>query len=522
MSTHSSTSTTSSPLPPKDPSRERMGIGINSVLRVVLLVALFGMANYLSARHYRRADLTRKSLYSLSAKTKRVLEGLRKDVTVDVFLSQGDPMFGDVKELFSRYRAQSEHIHLHFVDPDLDRARFELMKAKYGIREGQLPDGRTITDTAIVVAAGERHWFVTQDDLVEFDFSGGMGGGAPELKGFKAEGVLTSAILNVTTADKPVVCFTKGHGELALEETGERGLSQLKELLERDNYELKTIETFGQSRVPAECDVVFVAGPTRPFAEEEAALLRSWVDGGGQLALALDPILEGSRFVPSGLEALTERFGIVLDQDLVVETDSSRLTTVGGVETFAAMEWGTHALATPFKEAPLLVSIARSMHKAEGGTTLVTELVKSTDKSWGETDLAGTQNGEEPTKGEGETASPVLAAAAELGGGGGEEGDDGHAGGHDKKGRLVVVGDSDFLARALLANPSLVNQDFAVGIVAWLAQREQLISIAPKDVESARMNLSENQLFWIGVYAVFCMPLAALFVGVVVWLRRRQ
>jgi hypothetical protein len=507
------------PLPPKDPSRERTAIGLNSVIRVVLLLALFGMANYLAARHYRRVDFTRKHLYSLSDKTKRVLSGLRTDVTVDVFLSQGDPMFGDVKELFTRYRAESDKIRLHFVDPDLDRARFELMKAKYNIREGQLPDGRTVTDTAIVVANGDRHWFVTQDDLVEFDYSGGSESG-PQLKGFKAEGVLTSAILNVTTADKPVVCFTKGHGEMALDDGGDRGLQHLKEALERDNYVTKAIETYGQSRIPAECDVVFVAGPTRPFAEEEAALLKSWVQEGGQLGLALDPIIEGNRFVPSGLESVTDRFGITLDQDLVVETDASRLTTVGGVETFAAMDWGTHALATPFKDAPLLVSIARSMRKKEGGTGLVSEIVKATAKAWGETDLAATQNGEEPTRGEGETASPVLAMASELGGGGGEDG--GPAQGRQRKGRLVVVGDGDFLARPLMDNPTLVNHDFALGIVAWLAQREQLISIAPKDIESARMNLSEDQLFWIGIYSVFSMPLAGLFVGIVVWLRRRQ
>ncbi len=319
------------------------------------------------------------------------------------------------------------------------------------------------------------------------------------------------------------MCFTKGHGELALDDTGERGLQQLEESLKRDNYETKTIETFGQSRIPADCDVVFVAGPTRPFAEEEAGLLRSWVQGGGQLALALDPLLDGSRFVPTGLEPLTERFGIALGQDLVVETDSARLTTVGGVETFAAMDWGTHALATPFKDAPLLVSIARSLRKTDSGTALVSELVKASAKAWGETDLAATQQGEEPARGEGDSAgAPAVAMTAEIGGGGGEDEDGGGGHGNEHKGRLVVIGDADFLARALLDNPTLVNHDFALGIVAWLAQREQLISIAPKDVESARMNLSEDQLFWLGVYAVFCMPLAGLFVGVVVWLRRRQ
>jgi ABC-type uncharacterized transport system involved in gliding motility auxiliary subunit len=130
------------------------------------------------------------------------------------------------------------------------------------------------------------------------------------------------------------------------------------------------------------------------------------------------------------------------------------------------------------------------------------------------------QRGEEPARGDGDTGpSPVLAMTAELGGGGGDaaEGDR-----QAPKGRLVVVGDADFMARILMDNPTVVNHDFAMGIVAWLAQREQLISIAPKDVESSQMNLSEDQLFWLGVYSAFCMPLAGIFVGVVVWLRRRH
>ncbi|MBI2897330.1 MAG: GldG family protein [Deltaproteobacteria bacterium] len=496
---------------PRDPSRERASIGLNSLARVLLVLGLFVMVNYLSARHYVRADMTRKSLYSLSAKTKRVLGGLHSDVQVDVFLSQGDSIYGDVKELFSRYRAQSPRIKVRFIDPDLDRARFELMKSRYGIREGRLPDGRTITDTAIVVSSGERHWFVTQDDMVEVDFSGAEMGGGPELKGFKAEGALTSAIVNVTTADKPKICFTKGHGELSIDDFGERGLSHLAEALKRDNYETQAIETYGRPSVPSGCSAVIVAGPTRPFAEEEAASLRSFVEGGGKLALLLDPIIDGSRFVPTGLEGIAEHFGVKIDQDIVVETDAKRLTTVGGLETFAAMDWATgHALAEPFREAPLLVSIARSVRKAEGGTALVTEIVKTSDSSWGETDLARMQAGDEPAKGADDVEPPAsLAAAVEVGE-------------SERKGRLVVVGDADFLARALFENPTLVNQDFGLGIVSWLSQRENLISIAPKDVENVHMNLSEDQLFWIRTYSVYCMPLAALFVGVVVWLRRRQ
>ena len=440
------------------------------------------------------------------------MRGLHQNVTVEVFLSRSDPMYADVKELFTRYRAESSRVKVNFTDPDLHRARFEMMKSRYGIREGRLPDGRTVTDTAIVVSSQGRNWFVTQDDLVEVDYSG-MGGG-PELKGWKAEGVLTSAILQVTTADKPMVCFTKGHGEMAIDDFSERGLQHFKEALERDNYQTKAIETFGQSHVPNDCDVVLVVGPTRPFAEEEAGLLRSWVEGGGRLVLALDPLMEETHFVPTGLEGLTERFGVRLDQDVVIETEESHLLPGADNLTFVAADWGAHALAERFKETPLLTAITRSLHKLDRDGVEVSELLKATAKAWGETDLAGSLQGNEPTKGEGDVAdgAPVLAMAAELQGGGE----------HQHKGRLVVVGDADFMVRPLFENPRFVNYDFGMGIVAWLAQREQLISIAPKDLESSHLSLSESQLFWFALYAIVFMPVAAFLLGIFVWLRRRQ
>ncbi len=51
----------------------RIGIGVISVLQLVLLAVIVITANYLAAHHFLRADLSRDSDYSLSPSTKRYL-----------------------------------------------------------------------------------------------------------------------------------------------------------------------------------------------------------------------------------------------------------------------------------------------------------------------------------------------------------------------------------------------------------------------------------------------------------------
>jgi hypothetical protein len=52
----------------------RFQIGLNVVVQIGLLILLAAMINYLGFEHYRRWDFSRDQKYSLSDKTKRVLD----------------------------------------------------------------------------------------------------------------------------------------------------------------------------------------------------------------------------------------------------------------------------------------------------------------------------------------------------------------------------------------------------------------------------------------------------------------
>jgi hypothetical protein len=509
--------------------------GLQALAAILMVVVITVMVNYLSARHYARADWTAEKYFTLSEKTINVVKALQKPVEITVFMSAASALYADVKEILSRYRSHSTLIKVEYVDPDIDEARFMLLQKKYNIRSGTLPDGRQISEQVIVVASGDQVKFITPDDMTEFDFDSDPYASAPTMKSFKAEEQITSAILGITETESLKICFTTGHGEWNVERYDERGIGHLEELLQRDNYKIESIPLSDKKKVPDECRLLVIAGPERPFSESDADKVDVYFKGGGNLLVFLDPIVDGTKFVPTGLEKVLRRVGIDVRSAIVVESDESRLLPVSGVgmETFITKDYGEHPIVGPLEgiETLLRIALPLSASGAPSGKGAV-PLLKTSEASWGETDLDDVATGQEPEMGDDDIPGPVtLGFAAQLPAfenkgpeGGEEEG----MGGPDKekkkpaRGRIVVFGDSDMLHADLFGQLTLVNQEIVMGSMAWLTERPALISIAPKNPENVKLTLSDAQMKTVFFWIVVNMPVLAIILAVVVWWRRRK
>ena len=86
-------------------------------------------------------------------------------------------------------------------------------------------------------------------------------------------------------------------------------------------------------------------------------------------------------------------------------------------------------------------------------------------------------------------------------------------------GRLVVIGDSDFIANSQLDNVG--NKDLLQAAMYWLIAREQLIGIGPKPIQTIRLNLTGVQLKRIFWFSFLAMPMACSLLGLGMWWVRR-
>ena len=91
-----------------------------------------------------------------------------------------------------------------------------------------------------------------------------------------------------------IAYLTVGHGEVNApsddEKTKGRSADIVQEIIRSQNYQIRTLglaQGLGRE-VPDDAEVVFVIGPTEPFAPEEVGALQRYADRGGRLFMALD------------------------------------------------------------------------------------------------------------------------------------------------------------------------------------------------------------------------------------------
>ena len=510
---------------------EPSAFGAGAILTLVLVV----MVNYLSWKHYKRFDWTSQDLYTLSEKSENVVRALDEPIEAVVFMSPGQPLFDPVRELLTRYAAASPKFSVRVIDPEKNLVEAQTLVDRFGLSHLDV----------IVLDRGDDRRVIEGGDLADYDYSGLQAGLGPVITAFKGEQVFTGVIVDLAENRKPRIAFTTGHGELSLDDLSAGGLSELRTLLGRDNFELEEWSPLSEPAVPNGIDAVVVAGPTTGFAEPEVAAVAAFVEAGGRLLALLDPIISASGEVAStGLEGLLAGYGVELGGDIVI--DPQNPIPFFGAETFFVTQYGEHAVTRPLRQAdvPVVVPLAQSVRVAEtAAATNASILLETSSEGWGESDL---ENLRGISKDEHDFAGPVpIAVAVEsasdedipgeslgasaggsavalepTGGVGEPDSPDGAKPSGETPLRLAVFGDADFLTNSQLR--TVGNAELAANTLNWLVERENLIAIAPKKPEQVRLSLTGAQLRSVGVLVFLILPGLALIIGAAVHSRRRR
>jgi ABC-type uncharacterized transport system involved in gliding motility auxiliary subunit len=183
--------------------------------------------------------------------------------------------------------------------------------------------------------------------------------------------------------------------------------------------------------------------------------------------------------------------------------------------------YGAHPIVESFSSALSLFPLARSVERAERAPegAEVRDLFSSEAESWAETrlDELAARQGPAPDQKQGPL---TLAVAVTLGSAEPESESEGEEEKKPASGRLVVVGDSDFITDELASAPVL-NADLFLNMVNWAAQDEDLISIRPREPEDRRIFLSSQQMTNVVLFSLLMVPGVILVTGISVWWGRR-
>jgi gliding motility-associatede transport system auxiliary component len=445
--------------------------GTSAVLASFFFIGILTAMNYLGTRYHHRFDLTEANVFSLSPQSKSVVRDLDKDLTLQAFVEGGvSPEVGDLLESYSY---ASPHVHFQMIDPD---------------RNPELAERYNITAyNTVRIEYGEASTQVTQP----------------------SEETITNAIIKVTRTSRQTVCVIEGHGEPDIDDAeGATGLSQLKTALTNENYEVKKILLASLERVPEECNVVVVAGPARPFLEHETAALAAYLKGGGRGLFLLAPE-RSQELVP-----FLAPWGVKLGDDVVVDQvvrlfQGPALGLAPLVDTYDP----AHEITREFKGRTLF-PMTRSVSADTSGKPGITatELVKTSDSSWAETDLDALFQRQQASLDPADRKGPVSIAVAveaklkEMGEGEGVT-------------RLVVFGSVEFADNQHLEGTYL-NRDLLLNAVGWLVGQSDLLSIRSRTMRASRVDFSQEEATVIFYLSVLTLPELLLIVGLTVWWRR--
>lgn len=497
---------------------------LSALTGIVLAVVLAFLLNVVAGRRFTRWDWTSNQRYTLTPATRETLHALTEPVQIWVLLGSADPIEQSVKQLLVAYQAETTKLDVHFVDPDRDAVALEDVKKRFKIETGRTEQGHVVADAIVVVARGERHWFLATSDMVEI-----AAGDDTRVKP-KEERALTGAIRNVLGSSKTRLCFTSGHGEMSPEDPGRDGAGLLRDVLVKDNYEVAVVDpgTLGGDPFTS-CAVVVIAGLRGAFTKEETERLRTWLLGGGNLLFAAGPLTGAQSetgIVPANLDRALAPFGIALEDVLVVEEDPEVVFPDSSGVRFVAQPRAHPVTAALVKgddkrDVPRVVlSFARSLrHAAEPGSATSSDLLTTSAKAFGIVNVSGAAEWKgAPPKKPGDAAGPLVLAMAA------ERPKTSPAAAHGP--RVVVIGAASPLASPSFQDPMPVRGGalLAESAISWLASQPQVLDVPDRAAVPAGIRITDDDRSAVRRYVLLLMPgtVALLGIAIALWRRRTE
>jgi hypothetical protein len=331
--------------------------------------------------------------------------------------------------------------------------------------------------------------------------------------------------------ERVTLCFTVGHGELSLDsDHSDRGGLQLaaaglRDLLDKNNYDLKSVETSEPGHPFDGCRVVVIAGQQAAFSPDEANRLRTWLLEGGSLFATVGPI-EGDTptgMIGAGLDPALAPFGIALDDDLVHDLDpAASVPDTHGEGFFVAARPHpvTASLVVGGSDAHpprTAVYFSRSLrHVSPAGAAPAAELLVTSDAAYAKVSVVGASAWQDaPARADSDPGGPFVLAMAS------ERPRIGPSSPHGP--RVVVIGSKFILAEDNWQAPRPLHGAafFVDSALSWLSARPAIVDVPDKAEVAAGIRVSAEGRSEVERYVLLFMPLAALLMGASVWAWRR-
>lgn len=448
-------------------------IRFNQAISALLFLAVIGLLGWLSTQYKTEFDWTANKRNSLTAASVKQLGNMKGPVKVLAFAPSGPENRADTAQFFKRYSAVKNDLIVEFVDP---------VKSPTKVREFNIQQ--------------------VGDLVIEYD-----GRRETVRAGDMNEAAITQALQRLSFAEQRFVVFLQGHGERSVADSGAAGYSAFDQMLKENGFASQPLNLGTAPRVPDNAALVVVAGPSSALQAGESKILLDYVAAGGNLLWLSDPDS------PPPSPELAAALGVVFENGTAIFPEYAAMTQDPSL--FLTATYPRTPVTQNLTENTLFpVARALSTDAAAKPTPawLPQPFLQSTQQAWLETGALEGEIGFEPEKGDkpgpltlGLLLTRSLPAAAEAPG---------------KPQRAAIVGDSDFLTNAILAQAG--NGKLGLNLVRWLASRDDQLDITVPEARDQSLSLSPMMVLLLEIAFLAFIPVLLLAIGIGRWLSRRR
>ncbi len=412
-------------------------------------------------------DWTFGARNTLTKSTQDVLKQMDKPLHIEAYFDSNAQIREQVRRFVSRYQRFKKDTHLTFADTTLGTDAVD----KQGFTHlGQLK----------IIYDGNEH-IITR--LSEQVFSG--------------------ALLKLTRKQEVWVAVIQGHGERDPLDSGSNGISRFTEQLKQIGIQTQPLNLLNNPVIPDNTRVLMLAGARNAYLAGELEIIQNYIQKGGNVFWLREPGKQNYLKSIDTVLQLEQIAGVVIDAN-------TKLRAVLGIKHPAVVpvvQYKTHPI-TDGLATHSLFPFATALIPLDESDWQSTVLFTSLDRSWAE---VGSLNNEELTyeENKGDTRGPLnlgLALRRNI----------------DKiEQRIVIVGDSDFIANGYLGNGA--NLKLGLNIINWLTQDEHLMSITPHAAPDQTLELSDNNIIFVAALLLVVIPTMLIATGFIIrWLRYRN
>ena len=464
---------------------------------IVLLNILFSV---LTDRYGMKIDTTKEKLFEVSSKTTDYLKGLQKDVEIAVMVDETELENGStytkmVREVVEKYSICSDRIKVGFYDIEKNPGK---------VKEYSELTSEDIKQGSIIVSCEGRIKQLQMDDLFELQYNQMY---QQEITGFKAESVLTSAVMYVSNENPASVAILK----VQQSDVVTASLNGLKEAFESNGFTVSEVDPL-QEKIDSSIDLVVLPTPSTDLIDTVIDKLDTYLYNDGNLGKNLLYFANFDQREMPKMDAFLEEWGLKISSDIVQETQNTKIASVGvyGLQSYANALYVSVAddyTSYANEKIPIIMPYPRPItllfdEKDDRSTSaILTSSDSSALLNLGTQELGST------------TAEYNVMACGSK---------------HiykdaDKISSNVIVSGSAFFMDCYVTQTNgLNNMEFFMKMMAGFSGKEMSITVPAKSLSDDQITVKDSTVSLVNTIVMILIPLAVGAAGIIVAVRRSK